>query len=113
MTSLKVLSEAQWLSIFRQMMGKDFIRSSSVASGTINITKKGNEFLNSNQQVDFNLDLFFKEVPKIKVRKLVREEDQALFLRLKALRKNLAEQNHTPNYIIFNDSTLIEITEKK
>lgn len=113
LTSLKVLSEAQWLSIFRQMMGKDFIRSSSVASGTIKITKKGNEFLNTNQQVDFNLDLFFKEVPKIKVRKLVREEDQALFLRLKALRKNLAEQNHTPNYIIFNDSTLIEITEKK
>ena len=113
LNSLKVLSEAQWLSVFRQMMGKDFIRSSSVASGTINITKKGNEFLNSNQQVDFNLDLFFKEVPKIKVRKLVREEDQALFLRLKALRKTLAEQNHTPNYIIFNDSTLIEITEKK
>ena len=80
---------------------------------TDNITKKGNEFLNSNQQVDFNLDLFFKEVPKIKVRKLVREEDQALFLRLKVLRKALAEQNHTPNYIIFNDSTLIEITEKK
>ena len=113
LNSLKVLSEAQWLSVFRQMMGKDFIRSSSVASGTINITKKGNEFLNSNQQVDFNLDLFFKEVPKIKVRKLVREEDQALFLRLKVLRKALAEQNHTPNYIIFNDSTLIEITEKK
>ena len=111
--SLKVLSETQWLSVFRQMMGKDFIRSSSVTSGTITITKKGNEFLNSNEQVDFNIDLFFKKVPKIKIRKLVKEEDQALFLRLKAFRKRLAETNYIPNYFIFNDSTLIEITEKK
>ena len=62
--------------------------------------------------MDFNIDLFFKEVPKIKIRKLVREEDQALFLRLKAFRKRLAETNYIPNYFIFNDSTLIEIAEK-
>ncbi|HET7318088.1 MAG TPA: HRDC domain-containing protein, partial [Nitrospirota bacterium] len=37
------------------------------------------------------------------------ELDRALFERLRALRKRIAEDNHVPPYIIFSDKTLHEM----
>jgi len=108
-----IFSEAQWLSIIRQMMGKDLIRISPNTTDGFIITNRGKVFFNSKEKVSFNLDLFFEKFIKKKVHKLVDEEDNALFLRLKSHRRALAEQNQIPSYFIFNDSTLIEMVKVK
>ena len=41
------------------------------------------------------------------------EQDESLLGRLKALRTELAQKNHVPAYIIFNNVSLDEMAEKK
>tara|TARA_Y100000746_G_scaffold232411_1_gene249149 strand:+ start:809 stop:2788 length:1980 start_codon:yes stop_codon:yes gene_type:complete len=113
LASEKIFSEYQWLSIIRQMMGKDLIRLSPIITDGFIITNQGKAFLNSKEKLYFNSDLFFEKFIKKNVHKLVNEEENALFLRLKAHRRTLSEQNQIPSYFIFNDSTLIEMVKVK
>ena len=52
-----------------------------------------------------------KEIPKVKSPKEIVNEE--LINELKSVRKQLAQQNNVPAYIIFNDATLMEMASKK
>ena len=56
--------------------------------------------------------------PKVSAKKKSKKEkttesvDRSLFAELKALRRELADENNVPAYIIFSDATLIDMCKK-
>ena len=56
--------------------------------------------------------------PKVSAKKKSKKEntaenvDSSLFAELKALRRELADKNNVPAYIIFSDATLIDMCKK-
>ena len=109
----KEFNDHQWLSIIRQMMGKDLIRPSIQGVNSITLTSQGNVFLTNKHPINFNLDSFHKVSKKSTIRTLIYGDDQALLSKLKAHCRKLAESSNIPSHFIFRETTLIEMAIKK
>ncbi|MGA0541037.1 DNA helicase RecQ [Neotabrizicola sp. VNH66] len=104
-------SKAAWTGIFRQMMGRDFLRPDFERHGALRMTDSAIPVLKGQEQV-----LLRKEVApdrRIAVKAMVAEEDAPLLSALKAKRRALAEAAAVPAYVIFTDRTLIEMAERR
>ena len=106
------LNRRQWSSIFRQMMGRDFLRPDPTRQGALRITEKARPVLKGEVAVELR-----KETAPARQRStakaLVSEDDAPLLAALKARRRALAEAAKAPAYVIFSDRTLIEMAERR
>ena len=109
----KDFSRVKWQAIFRQMMGRDFIRPDPNRHGALRIMENALPILRDEESVTLRMDTvkLAKSSPRIKM--LVSEENMPLFSALKARRRELAETAGVPAYIIFNDKTLVEMAQKR
>ncbi len=108
------LSNAEWHSIYRQLIALGYISSDVDSFGAIKLDPvckpllKGEEtLLLRKQQVEL-----FKEKSKDKKSK-VRLADQELFDALRELRKQLADNQGVPPFVILHDKTLQEICSRR
>jgi ATP-dependent DNA helicase RecQ len=104
------LAKGQWQSIFRQLMGLDLIRPDPTRHGAFRLTEAARPILRGEAALELRADTVARSTaPERRVLAQVSEEDEGLLSALKAKRRELAEAQGVPAYVIFPDRTLIEM----
>lgn len=107
--------KAQWKSIFRQIIAHGLVIVDMEAYGALKLSPKSTRILRGEQEVHLRADSLVKKektVKKAEAKKrsiFTTSEQEELFQRLRALRLSIAKEQRVPPYIIFHDSTLIEM----
>ena len=109
----KEYSRREWQAIFRQMMGHDLLRPDPERHGGLRMTEKARPILRGEDTIQLRRDTIKAAKTGNKIKMLVSEDDAPLLSALKAKRRALAEAAGVPAYIIYNDSTLIEMAQKR
>ena len=108
------LKRPEWQAVFRQMMGHDLIRPNPDRHGALTMTERARPILRGEEAITLRKDsIAASKARRPAVKTLVNEEDEPLLSALKAKRRELAEAQGVPAYIIFNDRTLIEMAEAR
>ncbi|MDD5405075.1 MAG: DNA helicase RecQ [Sulfuricella sp.] len=114
------LGQAQWSSVFRQLVAGGLLEADMEAYGGLRLTEDARPVLRGEREVWLRRDA---EPAKRKVSKAERgarareafagANEDPLWLALKAKRTALAREQGVPPYVIFHDSTLLEILNRK
>lgn len=111
----KSLSQTQWSSVFRQLVAGGYLETDMDAFGGLRLTEAARPVLRSEVMIWLRQDLEApKRVSKVERSARVKEAyagvaDDPLWQALKAKRTELAKEQGVPPYLIFHDSTLLEI----
>ena len=105
-------SVLQWQNLVHQALAQNFL-SKSDEYGVLSLTDKGYELL-SRQRV-FHGYLLEEEAVPAKSPKTKSDEafETTLFDKLRSKRKELADKNGVPPYIIFSDKSLVDMCQKR
>lgn len=116
----KALSQQQWSSVFRQLVSGGYLETDIEAYGGIKLTEASRPVLRNETEVWLRRD---EDTSKRKSSKAERgarvkegyaeANDDPLWHALKAKRTELAKDQGVPPYVIFHDSTLLEILNQK
>ncbi len=115
----KALSQQQWSSIFRQLVAGGFLEADMDAFGGLKLSEAARPVLRSEAEVWLRRDHeVTKRVSKAERGARVKEAyagvaDDPLWHALKAKRTELAKEQGVPPYVIFHDSTLLEILNNR
>jgi ATP-dependent DNA helicase RecQ len=101
------LSRSQWAAVGRELMRLGCVAVAEGEFATLELTPEGLALLKARSPITLTKPM---AIPKAK-RVAVRREgdiacDEILFARLRALRKELADERRVPAYIVFGDTTL-------
>jgi ATP-dependent DNA helicase RecQ len=101
------LSRSQWASVGRELMRLGYVTVAEGEFATLELTEEGMAVLRARTPITLTKPM---DLPKSR-RVTTRREgdvacDEILFARLRALRKELADERRVPAYIIFGDTTL-------
>jgi ATP-dependent DNA helicase RecQ len=106
------LSEAQWLSLFRQLLTQGHLDVDWEAHGALRLTEHCRPVLRGEQTLHLRRD----EVKSRPVRSAVSDqvspsnpEHSALWQALRTLRKQIADEQGVPPYVIFHDAVLMDM----
>ena len=115
----QALTSQQWSSVFRQLVAGGFLESDIAAFGGLKLTEAARPVLKNESEVWLRRDV---EVAK-KISKAQRSSnvkaaydglsEDPLWLALKAKRLALAREQGVPPYVIFHDSSLLEIINNR
>ncbi len=116
----KELVQAQWNSIYRQLVAGGFINVDIEGFGSLKLAEASRPVLRGEQEVWLRRDANPEKRKTTKVERgsRLREafagaSEDPLWLALKAKRTSLAREQGVPPYVIFHDSTLLEILNRK
>ncbi len=116
----KELSQQQWSSVFRQLVASGFLEADIEAYGGLKLTEAARAVLKGQQPVWLRRDAepVSRKVSKAERASRAREafagaNDDPLWQALKAKRLELAKEQGVPPYVIFHDSTLLEILNQR
>jgi len=114
------LDKNQWSSVFRQLVAAGFINVDMEAYGGLKLTEQSRPVLRGEQAVWLRRDPAPAKRKSSKAERgsRMREafegaNEDPLWLALKAKRLELAREQGVPPYVIFHDSTLLEILNHK
>ncbi len=103
----------QWRSVFRQLIARGLLDVDVEGHGSLRLTPKARPVLRGEQRLDLRLD---SEGPAPRARRKRVELDAAqgpIWDALKAKRRELAERQGVPPYVIFHDATLLEMIRSR
>jgi len=106
------LSVAEWRSLFRQLIAQGFLYVDHERFGGVRLTEISRPLLRGEQTLAAR-KLIKTEKTKKAAKAKVASIHQPLMDALKVLRKELADEHGLPPFVIFHDSTLIQMTEKR
>lgn len=106
-------SMQQWSSIFRQLIAANLLAVDWQGYGSLKLTKKSQSILRGEQTIALRGDPEVKKIKKNAATKSNHTLQDHLWLALKNKRLDLAREQKVPPYIIFHDSTLLEIHRLK
>ena len=115
----KTLNQAQWSSVYRQLIAAGLLEADMAAYGGLKLTEAARPVLKSEQEVWLRRDAEpEKRMSKAERSARAKEvfegaNDNPLWQALKAKRMELAKEQGVPPYVIFHDSTLLEIHNRK
>jgi ATP-dependent DNA helicase RecQ len=101
------LGRPQWAAVGRELMRLGYVTVAEGEFATLEITAEGMAVLKARQPITLT-----KPMDTPKARKVVTKRegdiacDEILFTRLRALRRELADERRVPAYIVFGDTTL-------
>lgn len=103
------LSKNAWVAISERLFELDALSIGEFK--TTKITHAGLEILKG--KVEVNIDAYKLESVKKETKKdFILDVDDAMFERFKSLRREIADENNVPPYIVFSDKTLVDFTLK-
>ncbi|MDX1634104.1 MAG: DNA helicase RecQ [Marinobacter sp.] len=106
------MSAADWKSVFRQLVANGHLRADPEGYGALQLTESCRPLLKGEVRVDLRKDpVAKKSAARGKVQDRV--TDPVGWEALRACRKALADQQGVPPYVIFHDTTLFEILERR
>ncbi len=108
---------AQWNSIFRQLVAANLLTVDMSGYGSLRLTEKSKPLLRGEHTIALRKDpdvsvKAAKTAAKVKKTKMSVPNDE-LWQALKTKRLELAKEQGVPPYVIFHDSTLLEIHAQK
>ncbi len=117
----KELNAAQWSSVYRQLVAGGLLEADSAAHGGLKLTAAARPILRGEQSLWLRRDT---QPAKRKAQRAARPNDRPrepfaganddpLWLALKARRMELARQQGLPPYVIFHDSTLLDMLKRR
>ena len=110
------LDMQQWRSVLRQLIVLGFLSVDTGGYGALKLSEKSRPLLRGEIDLPLRRDLLVKRKaskPKAAVPEAVADEDLDLWEALRTRRKQLADENDVPPYVIFHDSTLRQIAADK
>ncbi|WP_071870503.1 DNA helicase RecQ [Atopomonas hussainii] len=108
----KQLSEHEWRGVFRQLVARGLADVDLDAYGGLRLSDTCRPLLRGETQLQLRREVKQSTRSGSKgsaARDLVRPEERSQWEALRALRKQLAEEHAVPPYVIFPDSTLLEM----
>ena len=104
----KNLTDEEIKEIISNLINLDFIKKSQGDYPTLSLTFKGRNFLDNEEKIEFEK---IKRKPKVET-KVVGEltYDKELFEKLRILRKQIADENKVPPFVVFGDVSLREMS---
>jgi ATP-dependent DNA helicase RecQ len=100
----KDLTRAEWGAIGRELMRLGFVKQDAQKFNVLELTAEGRAILSERKPITLTKPM---KVPEKQVHAVGEITcDEALFERLRALRKRLADERAVPSYIIFSDVSL-------
>ena len=108
------LDEKAWRAVLRQLMAHGFVSVDHEAFGALTLTDQSRAVLKGEVQVWLRKDLALKPAKRQSDRPLttlVDIQDEHLFEKLKAWRQTVARTLNVPAYVIFHNTTLIEVAQ--
>lgn len=116
----KDLVQTQWSSVYRQLVAAGLINVDIEGYGGLKLTEEARPVLRGEQEVWLRRDAdpAKRKTSKAERGSRLREafagaNEDPLWLALKAKRTELAREQGVPPYVIFHDSTLLEILNRK
>ncbi|SUT98228.1 ATP-dependent DNA helicase [Actinobacillus lignieresii] len=107
----KEQSQDYWLSIIRQLIHLGLIRQNIVNHSALQLTEEARPVLRSEKKLELAMPrLTFSATAYVQKQSSARY-DKDLFARLRFLRKQIADKENIPPYVVFNDATLQEMAE--
>ncbi len=112
----KELDEQQWSSVFRQLVARDLVAVNFEHFGVLQLTDACRPILRGEQKLILRKDIKPEKIrhsKKTAGSKTVSEINAALWDALRAKRREIADAQDVPPYIIFHDATLMAMLEAK
>ena len=109
-------SNHYWLNILRQLTHQGFLTQSIVNHMALQLTQEARPVLRGDIKVHLAQPRSLKQTQLItskEQQKIASPETHALFEKLRALRKELAQAQKLPPYMIFSDAVLLRIAQDK
>jgi len=108
------MNNAEWRSLFRQLVAQNYLKVDHDRYGALTLTEKSRSLLKGEITLNARkLSATEKVKSKKSTKPKVKPINEPLFDALKSLRRELADIQGVPPYVIFHDATLIELTEKR
>ncbi len=114
------LSAADWKSVFRQLVANGYLRADPEGFGSLQLTERCRPLLKGQLAIELRKDPVVKKSATARsgpkrsgqnVRDQITDHDG--WEALRACRKELAEQKGVPPYVIFHDTTLFDMLERR
>ena len=112
----KGLAEVEWRSLFRQLVARGLVDIDLEGYGGLRLSDSCRPLLRGEVTLQLRRDLKPQTTAKASsssggspASQLVRAEERELWEALRTLRRKLAEEHSVPPYVIFPDSTLLEM----
>ena len=115
----KEYSKNQWRSIFRQLVARNLLTVDMNGHGGYSLGENFKDILDGKEKILLREDKFSKksDLSKNKTPKsrptFINKANETLFQNLRAHRSDLASKQKLPAYMIFHDTTLLEMAETK
>jgi ATP-dependent DNA helicase RecQ len=117
----KGLTQQQWSSVYRQLVAGGYLESDIEAYGGLKLAESAKPVLKGEAEVWLRQDIALAATRKVsKAERGSRAKegykevaDDPIWHALKAKRMELAKEQGVPPYVIFHDSTLLEILNQK
>lgn len=111
------LEQQQWRSILRQLVVLGLLTVDSAGYGALQLSEKSRPLLRGETDLPLRRDLLVARKARARSAKRkgaeVADEDRDLFESLRECRKQLADENEVPPYVIFHDATLKQMAADK
>jgi len=113
------LSANEWKSVFRQLVANGYLRADPEGYGALQLTEECRPLLKGRQNIELRKDPVVKKAAGRasggRSSAPVKDQitDQAGWDALRACRKELADKQGVPPYVIFHDTTLFGMLERK
>lgn len=111
----KDLDEKQWRSVFRQLVTREFVSIDFAGYGALRLTEQCRPVLRGEQTLMLRKDIAPEKGRKKKTSKktFVSGADTLFWDALKAKRREIADAQDVPSFIIFHDATLMIMMDEK
>ncbi|MDG6338659.1 ATP-dependent DNA helicase RecQ [Glaesserella parasuis] len=105
-------SQEYWISVTRQLIHLGFIRQNIVNHSALQLTEQARPILRGETALALaSPRLSFSATTYVQKQQASKRYDKDLFARLRFLRKQIADKENIPPYVVFNDATLQEMAE--
>ena len=106
----KDLDQASWRSVFRQLVARGYVNVDFEGHGVLKLSNRCRPLLKGHEKIELRQDRFekakqYKEVGRL----VVEDKDRDLWEALRKWRRELADAQDVPAYVILNDRTLMEL----
>ncbi len=105
----KSLDNNQWSSVFRQLVARGYLCVDMERFGAMRLEEKCRLLLRGEEPIELRRDIKKKEAKRLTKTYLPEDMDTALWEALRECRRELADEQGIPPYIIFHDRTLQEM----
>lgn len=109
-------TEQEWASIIRQLIHQGYLEQDIANYSVLKLTPAARPLLRGETKLELarpRIKETTKKTKRSKASTELTQDDEVLFEELRALRKKLADAEGKPPYIVFGDTTLVQMAREK